>query len=170
MIAGLLRAQDGQKASRPGWPCVPGRAVDPSYLEVSESTGGQLFLFQRSEIARTSVVVNASHTHPATVVRALGNLNGTRDFEFPVDSSIESLLFLVSLQCRETIQFRRTVTQANGTVTTTVDDFIITSAVRTFNGTSFVFLATAIADAQQGPSTIVPGGIFFTRVHTRLPN
>jgi len=107
VVAGLLRAQDGQEASRPGWPCVAGRAVDPAYLDASESTGGQLFLFQKNEVAHASLVVNASHTHAATILRAVGNLSGTRDFEFPVDSGIESLLLLVSLQCRNTIRVSR---------------------------------------------------------------
>jgi hypothetical protein len=75
-----------------------------------------------------------------------------------------------TVNCNGTGQFLRTLTQANGTVTTSVDDFIITSAARTFTGTGFVMVATAIVDAQQGPSTIVPGGIFVNRVHTRLPN
>ena len=107
VIAGLLRAQDGQSGARPGWPCVPGRAVDPAYLEASESTGGQLFLFQKNEVAHVSLVVNAPHTHPATVLRAVGYLNGTRDFEFPVDSGIASFLLLVSLQCRNGILVSR---------------------------------------------------------------
>jgi len=78
--------------------------VDPSFLDATESTGGQLFLFQKNEVAQTSLVMNVSHTHPATVLRVVGNLSGTRDLEFPVDSSIESLLLLVSLQCRNAIR------------------------------------------------------------------
>jgi hypothetical protein len=31
-------------------------------------------------------------------------------------------------------------------------------------------IATAFTDAQRTPSALVPGGIFLTRVHTRLPN
>jgi hypothetical protein len=81
--------------------------VDPAYLNVSESTGGQLFLFQKNEVAQASLVMNAAHTHPATVLRAVGNLNGTRDFEFPVDSGMASFLILVSLQCRNAILVSR---------------------------------------------------------------
>ena len=114
---GLLFAQNGQQGSRSGWPCTAGRAVDPSYLEVSESTGGQLFLFQKNEVAQSGVVMSAPYTHPATVLRAVGHLSGTRDFDFPVDSSIESILVLVSLQCRNSIQITRPggseLTQAN---------------------------------------------------------
>lgn len=107
LVAGLLRAQDGQQGSRPGWPCVAGRAVDPAYLDLSESTGGQLFLFQKGEAAQATPVMAASYTHPATVLRVVGHLNGTRDLEFPVDSTIESLLVLASLQCRNQIQVFR---------------------------------------------------------------
>jgi hypothetical protein len=99
---------------------VPGRAVDPSYINISESTGGQLFLFQKNEISRTSLVMSASYTHPATVLRALGNVTGSREFEFPVDSRIESLLLLVSLQCRNSVQVFRPagseMTEANSTL------------------------------------------------------
>lgn len=102
-----LRAQDGQPASRPGWPCVAGRAVDPAYLEISEGTGGQLFLFQKGEVAQSGLVMDASRTHPSTILRSVGHLNGSRDFEFPVDSGVESLLVLVSLQCRNTIRIVR---------------------------------------------------------------
>jgi hypothetical protein len=106
-FVGVTCAQDGQQGSRPGWPCVPGRAVDPSYIEVSESTGGQLFLFQKNEAAQSSVVMSASFTHPHTVLRAIGNLSGTRDFEFPVDGGMQSILVLASLECRNAILVTR---------------------------------------------------------------
>lgn len=107
LLWGNLWAQDGQQGGRPGWPCVAGRAVDPAYLETSESTGGQLFLFQRNEVAHFSLVMSASLTHPATVLRAVGNLTGTREFEFPVDSSVQGFLVMASLQCRNAIRVLR---------------------------------------------------------------
>jgi hypothetical protein len=100
---GPVCAQTGQEGPRAGWPCVPGRAVDPSYIDVSESTGGQLVLFQKGEVGQSGPVMSASFTHPATVLRMVGNFNGSRDIEFPVDSTIESLLLLVSVQCRNRI-------------------------------------------------------------------
>src|ERR1041385_1196419 len=108
LLTGVLFAQDPQQqGSRPGWPCVPGRAADPAYLETSESTGGQLFLFQKGEVEHASVVMSASFTHPSTVLRAFGHLSGTRYFDFPVDSTIESLLILASVQCRNAIAVSR---------------------------------------------------------------
>ncbi len=107
LITGTSPAQDAQQASRPGWPCVAGRAVDPHYLELSESTGGQIFMFQKGDLARAGPAVSASFTHPATILRAVGNLNGERDFDFPVDSSVESLLVVASVQCRNRILVSR---------------------------------------------------------------
>jgi hypothetical protein len=95
--------QAGQQGPKPEWPCVAGRAVDPAYLETSESTGGQIFLFQKSEIGQAGLFLTADSTHPATVVRAVGTLSGARDFEFAVDSTMQSLLVMASLQCRKTI-------------------------------------------------------------------
>ncbi|MBS1854152.1 MAG: hypothetical protein JST11_02210 [Acidobacteria bacterium] len=106
-LAGVLRAQVGQPPPNPSWPCVPGRPVDPAYLDVSESTGGQLFLFQPGEAAQAALVMNASHTHPATVLRMVGQLNGARDIQFPLESGVESVLFLVSLQCPNSIRVYR---------------------------------------------------------------
>ena len=107
VLAGALRAQTGQQGSRPEWPCVPGRPVDPAYIETSEGTGGQLFLFQKSEVAQTGLVMNAAFTHSVTIARSIGHLSGARDFEFPIDSTVESIMVLVSLQCRNAIDVSR---------------------------------------------------------------
>jgi hypothetical protein len=107
VFASVLCAQQGQTAAPEIWPCVPGRAVDPSYLEVSEATGGQLFLLQKGEVEHALVMINASHTHPATVIRAVGHLSGSREFEFPVDSKTASILLMASLQCRSAIVLTR---------------------------------------------------------------
>jgi len=71
-----------------------------------------------------------------------------------------------SVNCNGTGTFTRSITAANGVKAVAVDDFMITGAVAT-DGT---IIATTIADAQRAPSVIVPGGIFLTRSHTRLPN
>jgi hypothetical protein len=75
-----------------------------------------------------------------------------------------------TVNCNGTGVITRILTLADGTKSTGTDDFVITSAVRTVNGISYVFLATSIVNAQRTPSTIVPGGIFLTRTLTRLPN
>jgi hypothetical protein len=106
-LSAVSSAQQGQEGPRPEWPCVAGSAVDPSYIEASESTGGQLFLFQKNEVAHTGVVMRASFTHPATVFRAIGYLSGAREFTFLIDSAIESAIVMASLQCRKAIDIVR---------------------------------------------------------------
>lgn len=103
LFAGSLLAQEGQQGARPNWPCVPGRAMDPNYLDLSESTGGQLVLFRKGEVEHAGPVMSAAYTHPATILRVVGQLNGTREFEFPVDSTVQSILLLSSVQCRERV-------------------------------------------------------------------
>lgn len=103
IAAGSLHAQTGQEGSRPKWPCIPGRAIDPAYLDISESSGGQLVLLQKGEAQYSGIVMSASQTHRATILRVVGHLNGTREVEFPVDSTVESILLLVSVQCRERV-------------------------------------------------------------------
>jgi hypothetical protein len=107
LFATALLAQRGQDGPHPDWPCVPGRAVDPSYLETSESTGGQLVLLQKGEVEHAAAFMMAPMTHPATIVRAVGHLNGSRDFEFPVDSTVEGMFIIASVQCRERVQTLR---------------------------------------------------------------
>ena len=88
----------------PDWPCVSSRRVDPSYAAISEATGGQMLLFQPSETAGAGVFMVESMRHEETVFRALAELGPeTVQWEFPVDSTIASLLITVSLQCTEEI-------------------------------------------------------------------
>ena len=134
LAAGCLQGQTGQQGPRPEWPCVAGRAVDPAYLETSESTGGQVFLFQKSEIAQTTVFLTADHTHPATIVRAIGSLAGTGEYEFPVDSTVTSLLITASVQCRERIGvFRPSGTEMTAANSTQSVDLQASRAVQIDN-------------------------------------
>jgi len=69
-----------------------------------------------------------------------------------------------TVNCNGTGQVNHTVTTSAGT-SMAVDDFVITGAI--IQGGALV--ATSIADAQEVPSQIVPGGVFLTRTYTRLP-
>ncbi len=73
----------------------------------------------------------------------------------------------VTINCDGTGVFTRTLTTSTGTVTTQIDNFIVTKAVKLWNGQ---LLATALEDMQQTPSAIVSGGVFLTRSYTRLPD
>ena len=102
----LARAQDRQQSGgNPGWPCVA--AVDPSYVETAEGSGGRVLMFHPSELgAPGSAAVMAGPTdHDETVVRIVGRLEeGVHEFEVPIDSTIESVNFFVSLQCLQVVE------------------------------------------------------------------
>ena len=70
-----------------------------------------------------------------------------------------------AVNCDGTGKVTRTLTASNGVVTTQVDDFVITKARADDHGHP---IATAIKDAVEVPSALVPGGIFVTRDQTRL--
>ena len=98
--------QDQQPRSRPGWPCVG--KPDPSYFTVAEGSGGQVFLFDPSEIGESSVLMIGAMKHEETVFRAAGTLaEGVHEFSIPVDSTIESALFSISLQCLQVVEIVR---------------------------------------------------------------
>jgi hypothetical protein len=69
-----------------------------------------------------------------------------------------------SVNCDGTGTVTRILTASNGVVTTQVDDFVITKSTRERGR----LIATAISDAQRTSSALVAGGIFVTRVHSRL--
>jgi hypothetical protein len=82
--------------------------VDPSYVRAAEATGGQVFLFDRSEAARSMVVVRYADKHQNTIFRATGILStGLHEFSFPVDSTVESLMVSVTLQCLQSVAVYR---------------------------------------------------------------
>jgi hypothetical protein len=73
-----------------------------------------------------------------------------------------------TVNCNGTGTFTQITTRPDGTTTPpTMSDFIITQAIQSPGQPP---IATTIKDAQRVPSLIVPGGLFLTRVHTRLPD
>jgi hypothetical protein len=108
VCAASVSAQEQAPVSRPGWPCVAGRAIDPTYVRTAEATGGQVFLFDRSEAGRSMVLMQYTDKHDDTIFRSTGTLStGSREFTFPVDSTVESLLVTVTLQCLQSITVLR---------------------------------------------------------------
>jgi hypothetical protein len=102
-----------------------------------------------------------------------GNLSGAFVVNEPTAGSTTGARTIVTgtqagtytVNCDGTGQFKRILT-TNGVSTSQIDDFVITGAVVQFGR----LLATTIIDAQQVPSAIIAGGVFLTRVHTRLPD
>lgn len=106
-ICAAIPAQDARQRPKfdPNWPCTGKEpSFDPSYAKVAEATGGQVFLFDRSEVARSAVLMAGASQHPETIIRSAGRLE-TQSFEIrvPVDSTVESLFVSVTLQCMERI-------------------------------------------------------------------
>lgn len=74
-----------------------------------------------------------------------------------------------TINCDGSGVITRFVKLSSGETGTVLSDFIITKAVRS-RSDSGVLVATALEDAQETPSFIVPGGVFLTRTYKRLPN
>ena len=108
------------------------------------------------------------------VIDANGNLSGVYVLNAPVVGdpngaraiSTGTQVGTVSVNCDGTGTVTRVLTSSTGVVTNQVDNFIITGAIMKKGQ----LIATSLADAVQTPSALVPGGIFVTRVHTRLPD
>src|SRR5258708_6782846 len=107
-LASAVVARPQPQHSTPGWPCVAGRAVDPTYVALAERTGGQLFLFDRSEAGRSLVLMREDGKHEEVLFRATGTFPaGYRDYKLPVDTTVESLLLAISLQCSQAVSIYR---------------------------------------------------------------
>jgi hypothetical protein len=104
-----VNAQRQQPQNQNGWPCSG--KVDPSYVRSAEATGGKVLLFRPTEVSGAADDMSASRDHRETVVRTVGQLDdGVHDFEIPLDSTIESAYFFISLQCLQFV----TVVQPSG--------------------------------------------------------
>jgi len=98
--------QDQEAGRQPGWPCAG--TVDRSYARNAEATGGKLLLFRKTELAGAVDDMKASSQHDEIVFRASAQLTeGTYKVDIPLDSTIESAYFFVSLQCLESVEIIR---------------------------------------------------------------
>jgi hypothetical protein len=93
--------QSGQ-SSRPGWPCAG--KVDPVYVQMAEATGGKVLLFHPTELEGAALDERASREHDETVFRAAGQIAGeSYELTVPIDTTIESVYFSVSVQCLQVV-------------------------------------------------------------------
>jgi len=92
--------QQPSNSPRP-WPC--GARIDSSYFRVAEGTGGHLLLLAPEEIGDSAPLLIALGEHPQTIFRLAGSITpGLHEFSVPIDSSVESVLFSISVQCLQT--------------------------------------------------------------------
>jgi hypothetical protein len=101
----LALAQDSQQQSENrGWPCD--RKIEPSYIMIAEESGGQVQLFQPSEVSGSMTMMEAEFSgNDETVFRASGTLAGEKEYEIAVDSTIESITLSVFVQCMKFVSF-----------------------------------------------------------------
>jgi hypothetical protein len=92
--------------------------VDPVHVRTSEATGGKVLLLQPQEVSGVADDISLAQGHRETVFRSTGELDeGVHDFDIPLDSTIESVYFFVSLQCLQFV----TIVQPSGVVLQTDD-------------------------------------------------
>jgi hypothetical protein len=98
--------QQQTSSARGGWPC--GARLDPSYFQVTEGSGGHLLLLAPAEIGDAAAPLIAVGNHPQTIFRLAGTINpGVHEFRVPIDSTVESVLFSISVQCLQTADVSR---------------------------------------------------------------
>lgn len=102
LLAPLTINAQQQPSRRTGWPC--GARLDPSYFQIAEGTGGQLLLLAPEEIGDSARLLTSFSTHPETIFRLAGTVPpGVQEFQVPIDPSVESVLFSVSVQCLQVV-------------------------------------------------------------------
>jgi hypothetical protein len=102
----LVGAQQQPSNPRAGWPC--GARLDPSYFRVAEGSGGHLLLLAPAEVGDSAALLTAFGAHRQTIFRLAGEIKaGVHEFRVPIDSSVESVLFSVSVQCLQTADVAR---------------------------------------------------------------
>jgi hypothetical protein len=105
----------------------------------------------KGNLTRTGVL-NQPTAGSTTGARTVGTVSSTGTY---------------TVNCSGTGAITRLVTKPDGSTAPAIDDFIITESIKGIGRPS---IATKIVDAQRDPSVILPGGVFVTRVHTRLPD
>jgi hypothetical protein len=97
-VAALLGAQQQTPNPRANWPC--GARLDQSYFRVAEGSGGHMLLLAPEEIGDSTALLTAFGAHPQTILRLAGSVTpGLHEINVPIDPSVESVLFSISVQC-----------------------------------------------------------------------
>ena len=94
----VIGGQQQASNSRSGWPC--GARLDTSFFQIAEGSGGHLLLLAPEEIGDSATLLTAFGSHPQTIFRLAGSLkSGVHELRVPIDPSVESVLFSISVQC-----------------------------------------------------------------------
>lgn len=94
----VIGGQQQAPNSRSGWPC--GARLDTSFFQIAEGSGGHLLLLAPEEIGDSATLLTAFGSHSQTIFRLAGSLrSGVHELRVPIDPSVESVLFSISVQC-----------------------------------------------------------------------
>ena len=94
-------------AQRVDAPCIPPFRADRAHIRNAEATGGHVFLLDKSEIAHPDIAVFYARSSDPTLLRVSGALtSGAPEFSAPVDSTVESLQFIVFAECVRFVEIR----------------------------------------------------------------
>src|SRR5215831_5865694 len=105
-LAAVVLVGQQQSNTRANWPC--GARIDPAYFFGAEGTGGQLLLLTPAEIVSSTDLSIAFDKHPHTIFRLGGMINpGAHAFRVPIDASVESAMFSISVQCLQSAEIVR---------------------------------------------------------------
>lgn len=111
LIASALAVQPAtgaqqQSSTRSGWPC--GARLDPSYFQMAEATGGQVYLIAPGDLGGLATMPIGSRDYSKTIFRLVGTIEpGVHEFRVPIDSSVESVMFTITVQCLQTAEVAR---------------------------------------------------------------
>jgi len=71
-----------------------------SYFQIAEGSGGHLLLLAPEEIGDSAALLTALSAHPQTITRIAGPIQrGLQEISVPIDSSVQSVLFSMAVQC-----------------------------------------------------------------------
>jgi|GraSoiStandDraft_57_1057295.scaffolds.fasta_scaffold280495_2 hypothetical protein len=113
---------------------------------------------------------NAARALGVQVFDGAGNLKGSAIVNQPGPDGTRSVVS-ISFTGTYTVNgdgtgvMSLTITLPNGTTADATEDFVITKAKLRDR----VLIATEVIDAQEQPSTVIPGGVFVTHTYTRRP-
>ncbi len=100
------QADRGQRPRQRSGPCG---SSDPAYGRLANATGGQQYWLRPGEVEKSSAVMGSQLSHPVDVYFAYGVLQRgrPRNFQVVLDSTIESVAFSATVQCKESITIWR---------------------------------------------------------------
>jgi len=128
-------------------------------VSVSEASGGQVFLLDRSEMASAAPLLTARDGLDEVLRRVVGTVEpGVHSTEVAVDRSVERVLFSISLQCLQEVD----VVRPSGAVVTASDPDVTWTAFQAGRQ-----VGVTSPDAGTWTVRLAGKGLMFLVVHAR---